>query len=337
MTAKPAYRSPEWYAERRTYIGASDMAAAVGLSPWGDPISLWERKVGLADEPDESFRMKVGVLIEPVIGQLASEALGAKLRKVTGPIRHPDHPFLASNPDFRIVGQRGLVQVKHSTAGDQWGESDVEFGGGEGIPLHYRIQGWGELLTTGLDFVVFAVLDPFKGLGLHLIHREAAGVAGEIEDLRLDLVEYWTEYVEKNVMPPPSAMSGEALARRFPRRVSEGIGRIASAEQEQVLIARAQAVEAKKAAEEEVERLSNEIKTMIGDAAFIEGGGLVYRWGETTRTKVDWKLVAASYRKLLLEPDSGEPQVEEAELDAIEGLYTTIETSRGPFTVAKSK
>ena len=38
----------EWLEERRSYLGASEMAGALGLSPWDDPISVWERKIGEA-------------------------------------------------------------------------------------------------------------------------------------------------------------------------------------------------------------------------------------------------------------------------------------------------
>lgn len=345
MTAAPAYQSPEWYAERQSYIGASEMAEAVGLSPWGDPIGLWEKKTGQAPERESSFRMTLGSLTEPIIGKLASEALGVKLRRVTGPVRHPEHPFIASNPDFRIVGQRGLVQAKFRLNGEAFGDDDGT-GSGESIPLHYRVQGWGELLTTGLDFVYFAVLDPFAGLSLHLIHRDAPGVSESIADLEADLVDFWRGYVETGKMPPPTAQSGEALARRFPHRVAK-IGVIASAEQEQKLQELLDAREAKKAAEEREAELTNIVKAMIGEKGFVEGAGARFSWGETTRKTVAWKEIAASYRKALdamrrhnmsrgwtlLEDvritEDGDP------LDTIEGLYTSESTSRGPFTVAK--
>lgn len=349
-----------WLDERLTYIGASEMAEAVGLSPWGDPISLWEKKTGQAPERDESFRMTLGSLVEPIIGKLASEALGAKLHRVTGPVRYPEHPFLASNPDFRIVGPYGpwgrtLVQAKFRLDGIEFGEPD-ESGAGESIPLHYRVQGWGELLTTGRDTVIFAVLDPRTGLSLHPLSRHVGDNEGAIEDLRADLVEFWTEYVEKGVMPPPSAQSGEALARRYPERKLK-VGKIASAEQVATLQELLDARDAVKAAEERRDELTNVVKSWIGDAAWIEGGGKKFSWGETHRKLVKWELIAAAYRKLIWQRAEVAPastavdlgiedfDIDDSDehlrtmiserLDTIEGLYTEERIDRGPFTVAK--
>ncbi len=333
-----------WLAERRTYVGASDMAQVVGLSPWGDPVSLWERKTGRTEEGgNETFRMRLGTLIEPIIGQLASEALGAKLHRVSGPVRMKEFPFIASNPDFRIVGQRGLVQAKHSTNRDHWGESEIEVGVGLGIPLHYRVQGWGELLTTGLDFVIFAVLDPFSGLSLHRLDRRASDNEQAIEDLKNDVVDFWTNYVVPDVMPPPTSKSTEALSRIYRHRVETKIGKVASAAQEQTLEALAAAQDALKAQEAVVEGLKNEVKAMIGEAHYIEGAGFRYSWGETTRKTVAWKEVAGIYRKIVDIIGSASPttlayaleQAAAQSLDDIEGLYTQESTSRGPFTAAK--
>ena len=335
-----------WLVERQSYVGASEMAEAVGLSPWGDPISLWEQKTGQAENRESSFRMTLGTLVEPIIGQLASERLGRKLRRVTGPIRLPEYPFIASNPDFRIVGARGLVQAKLALDGPEFGEDD-ESGSGLSIPLHYRVQGWGELLTTGLDFVYFAVLDPRTGVSLHLLDRRTGDNEASIADLQADIVDYWRQYVEPRQMPPPTAGSTEALARRFPHRAGK-IGKVASAEQEQTLQELLSAIENGKAWETKAEELRNEVKAWIGDAAWIEGAGRKFSWGETTRKNVEWKTLASVYRKALEAfidtPDLIIRQYVLAKLadgfgtvslDEVESLYTEEKSYRGPFTIAK--
>lgn len=365
-----SHDSPEWHAERRTYIGASEAADALGLSPWGDPISVWERKVGEAPERDESFRMRLGTLFEPIIGTLAAEHLtdlfghAVRLHRVTGPVRHPEHPFIASNPDFRIVGmpgglhRRGLVQAKFKLDGIPWGEPDDE-GVGEGIPLHYRIQGWAELLTTRADVVFFAVLDPRSGLGLWPLSRHAGQNEEAIEDLRADLVEFWQEYVEKHVVPPPSARSSEALARRYPRAVK--VGRVASAEQEETLRELLAIVDIEKTVKAEHERLKNVAKGMIGTADYIEGAGKRFHWSNVglgedgepkTKKVVEWEQVAKALRTLIEDareaPEIIDPHdrasstygiIIDADLDAIESLYTREEVAEPSrrFTIGEIK
>lgn len=343
-------RPPEWYAERRTYIGASEAAEALGLSPWGDPISLWESKVGEVEPRDESFRMRMGSLIEPIIGKLAAESLSElfgeplKLHRVKGPVRHPEHPFIAASPDFRIVGMplryKGLVQAKYKLDGIPWGEPDDE-GVGLGIPLHYRVQGWAELLVTGADFIFFAVLDPRSGLTLWPLNRHAGDNEEAIEDLRADLVEFWTEFVEKKVAPPPTARSSDALARRFPR--AHKVGKLASAEQEETLAALLVAVQMKDHALEEWERLKNEVRAMIGTADYIEGAGKRFHWsnvgldedGEPKVKKiVDWEHVAKGWRALL-----DAESFDRSEIDAILSLYTREEVAEPSrrFTIGEIK
>lgn len=354
MTAE--YLSPEWHAERRTYIGASEAADALGLSPWGDPISVWERKTEGRDDTVQSFRMRLGSLIEPIIGKLAEEHLSEqygepiKLHRVTGPVRHREHPFIASNPDFRIVGKRGLVQAKYKLDGIQWGEPDLE-GYGLGIPLHYRVQGWAELLTTGLDFVFFAVLDPRSGLGLWPLSRNAGENEQAIEDLRADLVEFWTEYVEKKIPPPPTARSSEALARRFPRAAKVGL--IASAEQEETLRELLASVEAKDAALEEWELRKNEVRAMIGTADYIEGAGKRFHWSNVglgedgqpkTKTIVEWEPIAKAYRGVIEEargmlPEAQTAYLDGTDLDALASLYSRVEVAEPSrrFTIGEIK
>lgn len=324
-------RSPEWYQERLTYVGASEAAEAVGLSPWGDPIGLWEKKLGMVPERDETDRMKLGRLIEPVIGQLASEALdGRQLRKVSGPIRHPEHPFIGANPDFRVRGTlpdygRTLVQAKMRLDSSTWGEPDD--GVGLGVPLHYRVQAWAELLATGLETCVIAKLDPYNGLTLFPVTRLVAENEQAIEDLRLDLVDFWG-YVERREMPPPTADSAKSLLRRFPEAAP--VGRVASAEQEVTLEALLVTRDEKKVIERQEDELKNRVKLMIGGAAFMEGAGHRFTWSRPEpkkKTVVEWEPIAKAYRRLLddMRHVWAKESIEPPDLDAIESLYTREE------------
>jgi predicted phage-related endonuclease len=299
MTVMSAAVREEWLRERMTYIGASEAAEAVGMSPWGDPIGLFEKKRGLVPEKDATFRMQLGLMIEPIIGKLFTEQTGLKLRRPAGQgkipprvIRHPDHPFIGSNPDFEIVGGgRMLVQAKLDTGGMEWGEP----GKPDAIPVHYRIQGDAEMLVTGAEGLYFAKLNPFEGLTIYPLARDEEA----IEDLRLDLVDYWTNFVVPGVVPPPSAGSSEALARRYPK--AEIVGKVASAEQEEQLAEILVADAAYKEAEERREAARNVAKAMIGTAAYIEGAGRRFSWSNvagSVRYAELTKAYRAAHRKL---------------------------------------
>ncbi len=332
-----AVGSAEWITERSTYLGASEMAGALGLSPWDDPISVWERKIGEAPEKPESFRMKLGTLIEPIVGKLASEQLGVPLHRWAGPRRHPAARFLASNPDFRIARQlpdrtgRGLVQAKLSME-DTFGEPDA--GEGRGIPLHYRLQGLGELMTTGYDYVIFAALNPRQGVELYPLDRRLSDNEEAISDLFEDTKEWWLSYVEPRKLPPPSGQSAEALRRRYPEAKLK-VGKIASAEQAEVLDEYLRLRDSAKAIEAEVDEAKAKIKSWIADAAWIEGAGKRFSWSRFDVTKVAWEEVAGSYRRLLdslgeftvTVPPGVELKFTKETLDEIESLYTRTERS----------
>src|ERR1700730_15622417 len=61
----PASRE-EWLALRMPTVGASEVAALVGASPYETPYSLWARKSGLVPEAEETPAMRRGRHLEAV-------------------------------------------------------------------------------------------------------------------------------------------------------------------------------------------------------------------------------------------------------------------------------
>ena len=53
------HNSPEWYAFRRTGIGASDAAAICGFSHFKSNMDVWEEKVGITPPVDISDKPQV--------------------------------------------------------------------------------------------------------------------------------------------------------------------------------------------------------------------------------------------------------------------------------------
>lgn len=81
-------RSAEWLAARREGIGASDIAAVFGESPWVTPRQLWEAKLGIGETKAESQAIKVGTALEPVIVDL---------------FREQTHEYMATWPDIASI------------------------------------------------------------------------------------------------------------------------------------------------------------------------------------------------------------------------------------------
>lgn len=149
----------EWLATRKKYLGASDAAAVVGLSPYMTPLELYYRKRGELPEITESIPMMVGKALEGVLQRLYEDKTG----RVVGGSQEfhvsPDHPFMAATIDGRtestINGFGRLVELKtanHRVAG-QWGEP-----GTDEVPGQYLIQVQHQMIVTGAEVADIAVL-----------------------------------------------------------------------------------------------------------------------------------------------------------------------------------
>jgi putative phage-type endonuclease len=134
--------TPTQLEARRSGIGASEVAAALGLSPFMTPLRLYQAKRGEAEPIEETLPMRYGNHVEPFI-------LGEFKRK------HPDWNLMAA-PDTMRRGvmlahldawlpNEANVQVKTARTRSGWGDS-----GSSEIPQHYLLQVQAEMLVAGL-------------------------------------------------------------------------------------------------------------------------------------------------------------------------------------------
>ena len=60
----------EWLSVRKSGLGGSDIAAALGLSPWKSALELWQEKVSGQSQPQqENEAMIWGRIMEPIIAR----------------------------------------------------------------------------------------------------------------------------------------------------------------------------------------------------------------------------------------------------------------------------
>lgn len=100
--------SPEWHAIRATGIGASEAAAACGLSKWEQTIELYLRKRGEAPPKDETRAMVIGTEVEQSICRIWSRLNGQTPRYPLATVRHPEFPFILATPDAELSVEEGL-------------------------------------------------------------------------------------------------------------------------------------------------------------------------------------------------------------------------------------
>lgn len=202
---------------RKSGIGSSDAAAAVGLSPYQSQLELWLTKTSRdanlprPDPDDTTEPVYWGHLLEPIVAAAYTRQTGNRVRKVNAVLRHPTIPWMLANLDREIVGVPGLQILECKTTG--------EFGARlwrDGVPEYVQLQVQHQLAVTGKHAADVAVLLCGQALEVHRIERDDRVIARLIE---LEAV-FW-RYVETDTPPPAD---GSESADRALRCLYPGIG-----------------------------------------------------------------------------------------------------------------
>lgn len=176
-------------------IGCSEIAAAIGISPWKTPYRLWEEKIGSSPEFNGNrLAMALGEPMEAVIVPFVEEQRRTRYRRTNKVWKHPALPLIG-HPDRLAVGVKEGLEIKTAlsfSARDKWGKDSDE------IPMHYLCQVQGYLMLTGFPVWIVAVLMAGPELRLYTIRPHA-----ELQDLIADeIADFWRN-VETNTPPEP--------------------------------------------------------------------------------------------------------------------------------------
>lgn len=131
----------EWLRLRRNGIGASEIAAVLGKSPYASPFSLWyQKKEGWELEQTEA--MYFGLQSEPMIAaEFTKRHPELKVFKPPATLyAHRDMPWVMCSPDLLAIDDRGnVIPVELKTdEGGTWGkqEDSLECV----VPIQHAIQ-----------------------------------------------------------------------------------------------------------------------------------------------------------------------------------------------------
>ncbi|MDO3621715.1 YqaJ viral recombinase family protein [Ralstonia pseudosolanacearum] len=205
----------DWLEIRRTGIGGSDAAAAVGLNPFKSRLELWLEKTGRdaelprPDPNDTTEPIYWGTLLEPIVAAAYTQQTGRRVRKVNAVLRHPTIPFMLANLDREVIGVPDVHILECKTAG--------EFGARhwkDGVPEYVMLQVQHQLAVTGKSAADVAVLLCGQQLAVHRIERDDELIARLIP---LE-AQFW-HYVETDTPPPGdgSESADRALRCLYPR------------------------------------------------------------------------------------------------------------------------
>lgn len=197
-----------WLAGRGIGIGASEAAAAIGMSPWQTPIELWKLKTGQAQPKDLSGNPAVaqGVKWEPVLRDLfaATHEEYQVCYFAYDILYQSERPWLFATLDGELTengtGKHGILEIKTASPSGKAGWEKWNDGN---MPDNYYIQTVHQLLATGFDFVrLFACLFSMDGsYTIKTYEIERQDVEEDMQWLLKEETAFW-EYVKRGVMPP---------------------------------------------------------------------------------------------------------------------------------------
>lgn len=297
---------PKTY-ERRHYLGSSDIAGVLGISPWNTPVSVWQKKTQVFEPRDESApkkklfnRGKVweGVVAEMLVAELESE--GHKVTVLNANKRYidPSMAFCAAEIDFEIKLDdiEDVVNVELKTvspfAAHHWGESMSDE-----VPLWYAAQGMFGLMVTGRKCCVLAPLFGADEVKVYPIVRDEETIAG----MRQQADIFWNHYVIPKIAPDPKTL--DDVDRLFKR---DNPDEILIAEPHIVdKLMRYRACDAEKDARAaELELLQFEIKKFMGAATALRLPGQdknAVTWKTQKAQRMNVEAFKAAYPKVYKE------------------------------------
>lgn len=199
-----------WLEQRKSGIGASEVAALIGASRWASPLSLYADKIGAAEEREiDPEWIEWGNRLEPAI----IEAFGARTGREVEPfgmlLRSTEHPVALATLDSWCIGDRGErwpLEIKTTGAhlAEDWSD---------GPPAAYVAQLQWQMLVTGCRRASIACLIGGQRLVWSDVDREE-WMIGRM----LAAAEVFWGYVTRREPPPVDGTeaSREALRSIYP-------------------------------------------------------------------------------------------------------------------------
>lgn len=280
----------EWLGWRKLGIGASDVAALCGMSPYASPMSVYMDKLGLVPPDEDNEYMEYGRRAEPMLTDYFEDRTGLFVTGQQDRVEHPDFPHHRATLDGRVYGHPdgdplGVVEYKTAERGTekQWAEK---------VPEHYAIQLQWQLHVDQQELGWFGVMHG-RLFRTYEVERDQRAI-----DLLIQMVDvFWAKHVLAEVPPPADAhkATAAALSAAYPEPV-EG-ETVAIDDLAWAIDLRADAQERASAAKFDLARADNAIKAAIGDAEIgtVEGSPAV-TWKQTSRA--EYTVAAKSYRTL---------------------------------------
>lgn len=247
--------------DRSTYLGGSDIAGILGLSPWRTPLDVYLDKVE-GSRPIDEAKAKIfrrGTRMEPYILDLLTEEHGIQIVNRGQRYRDKTHAFIAAEIDAEAAsGENIEAKSANQYAAKNWG---TEFT--DEIPVYYTAQAMHGMMVRPAPATIFPVLIGSDDFRVYRVERDDETIAA----IRDKEVEFW-DRVQRRDPPPPSTVSD--IERMFSR--DSGLAIQASDEIVEVFNSLKTLKSKAKLLDSEIEDAERQIKLYLGEAAILKFG-----------------------------------------------------------------
>jgi putative phage-type endonuclease len=300
--------TPEWLEARRSLVTSTDIPVLLGLSPWKCEADLADEKLGNAEPQGWTLPMEMGTALQGLIGEYYSRLSGRRIRPVRRMWVHPDIEWAAASPDFRVVGERRLVEAKYTNSRTRFID---------GLPQDVEAQVQWALGVSGFPVADVAVLHG----------SDSVSVGDEVrfdERLFADLVAVANNFRYRLAAGGPFSRDAARIRRDYPQ--DDGTEMVADDELAEAVLELLRLHAAKEDIEKAEERIQSAVQARMGEHARLVGPGFTVRW-KTTKDieKTDWKSLAGGLLR----------QLPNDQRDALVSVHTAISPGRRPFYVVK--
>lgn len=98
--------------DRRKFIGASEIAALLGLDRYKTILDIYNSKLGLVAPFDGNNHTQRGQRLEAIAADYYTELTGRKLRRYTRAYAHKTHSFIQGHIDRIVEGEGTIAEIK---------------------------------------------------------------------------------------------------------------------------------------------------------------------------------------------------------------------------------
>ena len=281
------------YIDRTQFIGGSDTAAIIGVSPWKSAYQLYQEKIGAHVEDVTPQKQRIfargkrwePVVVEMLVDELLHQDHDVEVIRRNWRYQDKEFPFLAAEIDLElgVDGEQCNVEIKtvHPFAAKAWGEP-----GSDEIPIYYAAQAMHGLMVTKRRRCIVAALIGADDLRIQEIVRDDETIAG----IRAKELAFWQRVQDRNPPDPETAADVKWL-------YAKDAGEVAEADDELLRLVGELHYQKQTAkhAKEAIERVSTQIKLAMGNAALLlYDGRPIATWKSNKPSrKIDWRGVAS--------------------------------------------